>query len=96
MSYRTPDTYQLAGIRRGTATLTSTLSGTTSLARRIDLMVISVAGNGIAMRPDALREATARAASAAIPKLETWGSPGRPDTDLCCFIFLQRLFVLAR
>lgn len=24
-----------------------------------------------------------------------WGSPGRPDTDLCCFLVMQRLFVLS-
>ena len=41
-----------------------------------DVMVVSVDGKGIVMRPDALREATARAASAAIPKLETRLSKG--------------------
>ncbi len=41
-----------------------------------DVVVISVDGKGIVMRPDALREATAKAASAATPKLETRLSQG--------------------
>ncbi|MHB1555114.1 MAG: hypothetical protein ACYCZP_14495, partial [Acidimicrobiales bacterium] len=45
-----------------------------------EVMVVSVDGKGIVMRPDALREATARAASAAIPKLETRLSKARSAT----------------
>jgi len=41
-----------------------------------DVVVISVDGKGIVMRPDALREATARVASAATRKLETRLSKG--------------------
>jgi hypothetical protein len=41
-----------------------------------DVVVISVDGKGIVMRPDALREATARAAGAATPKLGTRLSKG--------------------
>lgn len=41
-----------------------------------DVVVISVDGKGIVMRPDALREATAKAASATTPKLETRLSKG--------------------
>lgn len=41
-----------------------------------DVVVISVDGKGIVMRPDALREATAKAAGAASPKLGTRLSKG--------------------
>lgn len=41
-----------------------------------DVVVISVDGKGIVMRPDALREATAKAAGAATPKLGTRLSKG--------------------
>ena len=41
-----------------------------------DVVVISVDGKGIVMRPDALREATAKAASAATRRLETRLSKG--------------------
>ncbi|MGH9074381.1 MAG: hypothetical protein ACRDZQ_09730 [Acidimicrobiales bacterium] len=41
-----------------------------------DVMVISVDGKGIVMRPDALRPTTARAARAATPKLKTRVSSG--------------------
>ncbi|MGH9127879.1 MAG: hypothetical protein ACRDY2_02675, partial [Acidimicrobiales bacterium] len=46
------------------------------VAHSTDVVVISVDGKGIVMRPDALREATAKAASATTPKLETRLSKG--------------------
>lgn len=45
-------------------------------ATSYDVLVLSVDGKGIVMRPDALREATAKAAGAASPKLGTRLSKG--------------------